>query len=139
MSNGVPDDDFIDASIARMKRNPENYLVYRSSGKDIRGIIGFRPSPIEFSNYFTTPRPATIVSFYLDKNSRRQGVGTLLFNNLINIVREKGYTEVFIDCGEFFKETAWGFYDRMTSGNRVGVLENYYPDGSSATVWGKVI
>ena len=67
------------------------------------------------------------------------GVGSALVARLEDEARWRGYTEIVFNSGPRYKDTAWGFYDKLPGYSRVGVAEKLYGEGGDAPVWSKVL
>jgi len=57
--------------------------------------------------------PGEIKILYLDNKFRGIGAGKQLINFLEQEAKNQGYTELFIRSAERYKETAYGFYQKM--------------------------
>jgi len=63
--------------------------------------------------------------------NKGKGVGTLLMNEKIQTLKQKGYTEIIFFSGETHKDS-WGFHD-ASSFERVGKMSA--PNGEVGNVW----
>ena len=119
--------------------NDRNYLVAEKNGKVI-GMIGFKNPDKRMIPFSRTSNPTELVNAYVDPELRKgRGVGKALVAKLEGDAGKKGFTEVILNSGPRYKDTGWGFYDKLPGYERVGVAEKYYGEGGDAPVWSKVL
>jgi len=97
------------------------FFVARIDEK-IFGIAGLADPLPKVLPFAKTENPGEIKILYVDKNSRRQGIGQALVKFIENEAKEKGYTELLIRSAAKYEETAYGFYKKMGYG-KAGVLQ----------------
>ena|SRR3989338_8183862 len=131
----------VDSVIALMQKSARGegdtrYVVAVEEEKPI-GVVGFRPLPETMAQYAQTAKPAELINAYVDSNFRQgQGVGRSLLQGLEDRVRQEGYEEILLNSGPRYKDTAWGFYNKMY-GEPIAVMTNFYGEGGDAPVWRK--
>ena len=115
------------------------YLVAEEEERVI-GVIGFRPIVDEKLRVFAvTDNPAELVDAYVDPPNRAgRGVGKALFENIEQAARSQGFKEVLLNSGPRYKDTAWGFYNKIY-GEPVGSIPNMYGEGLNSVVWRRVL
>ena len=86
----------------------------------IGGLSEILPSVKIFSK---TENPGELKILYLDNNFRGQGFGKILLNFLEEKAKESKYTELVVRSAEKYKDTAYGFYDKMGYSN-IGLTDN---------------
>ena len=67
--------------------------------------------------------PGEIKILYLDNEIRGKGFGKQMVEFLEKEARGQGYTELFIRSAERYKDTAYGFYEKVGY-KKVGLLDN---------------
>lgn len=111
-----------------------SFYVLRGSDGIPVGMAGLAPVDPRMMQFTQTERPIEMTNVYLDNAYRGQGLGRQLVDSVLDTARESGYTEVVWNSGPRFKDTAWGFYERVY-GPQVGTAEKYYDDKWDAPVW----
>jgi len=101
-----------------------DYHYYVASFEDeVIGVGGIRkphPKLVKFAN---TENPVGFSMLYVSKNHRGgKGVGSKLFQHLVKEAKIRGYAELVVRSSILFKDSAWGFYDKMPGLERVGQL-----------------
>lgn len=121
-------------------KNDRTYLVAETKEGEVIGVIGFKTPDSRMVPFTKTSRPAELVNAYVSSEHRKgSGVGRALVAKLEEEATKKGHTEIVLNSGPRYKETGWGFYDRLEGYQRVGVAEKYYGEGGDAPVWRKVL
>jgi ribosomal protein S18 acetylase RimI-like enzyme len=117
--------------------NSRKYFVAEEGGK-VLGVIGITPPREAMMPFATTEHPIELVNAYVSRDERAgRGVGTALVKGAENEARAQGATELILNSGPRYEQTAWGFYDRLPGYSRIGVAENFYGEGVSPPVWSK--
>ena len=136
----LPEEVEEDLDIMRGSLNGENqrhYFVAEEEGK-VLGVIGITPPREAMMPFATTSNPIELVNAYVSRDERAgRGVGTALVKGAEQEARSQGATELILNSGPRYENTAWGFYDRLPGFSRVGVAENFYAEGVHAPVWSK--
>lgn len=86
----------------------------------VGGLSDILPSIKIFSK---TENPCELKILYLDNKFRDQGFGKILLNFLEEKARENKCTELMLRSAERYKDTAYGFYEKMGYKN-VGITDN---------------
>lgn len=136
--DGEPIEEEIDGVVASVeqsisKESDRAYKVAVVGGK-IVGMVGMKIPESPMSDHASTSNPAELVNMYVDAESRGMNVGRTLVEELITAAKAGGKTEVLVNSGPRYQETAWGFYDRLF-GERIATLLDYYGEGIDAPVW----
>ena len=119
--------------------NPRSYLVAGDIGGTVIGVVGFMPPSDRMRSFTITANPTELVNAYVAKESRAgKGVGTALVKAIEETAKAKGHTEIVLNSGPRYQQTAWGFYDQLPGFKRVGVAEKLYGD-RNAPVWRKIL
>ncbi|MDO8561270.1 MAG: GNAT family N-acetyltransferase [bacterium] len=112
------------------------YVVAEGRNKVI-GVMGLKPISEAMRQYALTANPAEIVNAFVDPSQRGgKGVGSTLIAAVEAAARESGYTELLLNSGPRYKDTAWGFYTKIY-GKPVAVIKDMYGMGGDAPVWRK--
>lgn len=111
------------------------YFVAEEDRKTI-GVIGMNPTPQEaLAPFVATANPYELIRLYVDKDQREgRGVGTALVERWRREAVLRGATELLVESGPRYKESAWPFYDKMF-GPKIAMIENYYGPGIPTAVW----
>ncbi len=87
------------------------------------GVCGLAdPLPITLK-YSKGKKPIEIKILYLDETKRGKGLGKFAIDRMETEARRVGHDEMLVRSGEQFKDTAYGFYQKMGY-KLVGKLEN---------------
>jgi|AntRauTorckE6833_2_1112554.scaffolds.fasta_scaffold18942_3 L-amino acid N-acyltransferase YncA len=105
------------------------HFVVAEENDEILGVAAYRKCPDNMRQFTETDNPA---EFYVAAvKNKGKGVGTLLMNEKIQTLKQKGYTEIIFFSGETHKDS-WGFHD-ASSFERVGKMSA--PNGEVGNVW----
>ncbi len=119
--------------------NDRSYLVAEDAGKVI-GIVGMKNPDEVMLGFARTQKPYELVNAYVDPRYRKgRGVGRSLVAGLESLAKQKGHKELILNSGPRYKDTGWGFYDKLPGYKRVGLATEYYGVGGDAPVWSKVL
>ncbi len=111
--------------------------VVAESGNKLIGIMGFKPLSEKMRSYALTRNSAEIINAFVDPSYREgKGVGRSLIAAVEAEARKSGYTEILLNSGPRYRNTAWGFYTKMY-GEPVAVIKEMYGTGGDAPVWRK--
>lgn len=113
-----------------------HYFVAVTDHKII-GVAGFRSAHPKLLEFATTNKPAELCMLYVAKNYIGKGAGQALTEYVIEKIRKKKYKELMVRSAEKFRETGWGFYDKMEF-ERAGELKAAGSEALSQ-VWTKKI
>jgi len=138
--NPVPEEVEEDLGIMRASLTGDNerkYFVAEEAGKVI-GVIGTTPPRESMMGFAQSQNPIELVNAYVSRDERAgRGVGRALVKGAEDEARANGATELILNSGPRYEQTAWGFYDRLPGYSRIGVAENFYGEGVSPPVWSK--
>ena len=90
-------------------------------GDNLVGITGLSDPLPKVIHLAKSDKPAELKILYIDNTYRGKGVGKLLVEFTEREAIDQGYTELLIRTAERYKETAWGFYDKLGY-ERVGTI-----------------
>ncbi len=114
------------------------YLVAETTDNKVVGMIGLTSPGQRMLEFATTSNPTELINAYVDKSRRGGGgVGTALVQALEKVARQRGFTEILLNSGPRYKNTGWGFYDKLSGFERVGIAVKMYGEGGDAPVWRK--
>jgi len=122
---------------AAVGEGDKKYLVAQSAGGQVLGLMGYTAPSEEMLPYSTTDRPTEIINAFVDKAARGQGVGSFLLQSLQRQAADQGYTELVVNSGPRYEDTAHAFYDSKLE--RVGIIPDLYGSGGDAPVWRQVL
>lgn len=122
-------------------RNDERiYFVAEESDGRVVGVIGMTHPSDVMLQFSATDRPVELVNAYVAKDQRYgKGVGRALVSKLEEEARKRGNTEIILNSGPRYKDSGWGFYDKLEGFQRIGVAEKLYGENGDAPVWHKVL
>jgi len=90
---------------------------------EIAGVGGLSDILPSIKNLSKTKNPGELKILYLDNKFRGQGFGKILLNFLEEKAKDNKYTELIIRSAERYKNTAYGFYEKMGYKN-IGLTDN---------------
>jgi GNAT superfamily N-acetyltransferase len=90
---------------------------------EVVGVGGLSDVLPSIKSFTKTENPCELKILYLDNKFRGQGFGKILLNSLEEKAKENKYTELIIRSAERYKDTAYGFYEKMGYRN-VGLTDN---------------
>lgn len=90
---------------------------------EVAGIGGLSDILPSIKSFSKTENPCELKILYLDNKFRGQGFGKILLNFLEEKAKESKYTELMIRSAEKYKDTAYGFYEKMGYKN-IGLTDN---------------
>jgi len=91
--------------------------------KEVLGIIGLSdPSP-DILKFSKTGKAGQLKILYVDNKERGKGIGKLLTNFIEKEALLNGYKELLVKSSEIYKDTAWGFYEKMDY-KQIGLISN---------------
>lgn len=100
--------DLEDILSEKFENNPSSVIVFEDSGK-IKGFALTEAVIKEESPYNCERSFFRVVEFGVDKNCRRQGIGTEIFDFIKDLAKQKHYSKIELDMWEF-NENALQFY-----------------------------
>lgn len=119
-------------------KNDRMYLVAEDLDGEILGVVGFKTPDETMFTFTKTSNPAELVNAYVKSDKiKGRGVGRSLIAKLEEMAREKGHTEIVLNSGPRYKDSGWGFYDKLEGYKRVGIAVGYYGENVDAPVWRK--
>lgn len=112
----------------------EYFLVARNE-QQVVGIIGFgSPSKEIRKNYkIDFENIPEIKNAFILPEFQRNGIGTQLFEKLIEVLKEKGIEEFVLDSGFTSAQVYW----KKKLGNPIVTAKNYWGDGTDYLIWHK--
>lgn len=133
----------IEDDLERMRRslNPqseEHFFVAKTIAGLLLGLMGYgEPTKIMLKATHSDPKNTTELFLAHVANAyQRQGVGHQLIATIEREARSRGKRWLILNSGPRYKDSGWGFYDRIGY-KRVGWLPNLYGSGYHAMVWKK--
>jgi L-amino acid N-acyltransferase YncA len=120
--------------------NEDLYLVARDADGRPLGVMGCGRPDERFLPFRSSPaaRAAGLKTAFLSPRARGGGLGKRLLLALFAAAKEAGWTEMLWSSNPRYRDTAWGFYTLM-AGKPVGVLEDFFAEGSRTPVWQKAL
>ncbi|MBU0976689.1 MAG: GNAT family N-acetyltransferase [Patescibacteria group bacterium] len=77
------------------------------------GVGGIADPPPKSHKFSRFKNPGDIKILYMDNRFRGQGLGRILLEHLEEKAKKFGYDELLIRSAERYRDTAYGFYERM--------------------------
>ncbi len=112
----------------------EHYIV-ADIGKEIVGILGYRKLFYKFRSFAKTDNPIELHILFILKDRIKNGIGTALIDNLVNMAPDEGYSEIIVKSSDRWKNS-WDFYDKIGF-ERVGRTKS--DSGNITQIWSKQI
>ena len=105
------------------------------------GVVGMKdPDPEMATDFSITDNAIEIINLFVLPDQAKRGIGKALVDKVEwEAALVGGYSEIIVNSGPRYKETAWGFYDQLPGFSRVGILKDQYGPGRDAPVWRKVL
>ena len=120
-------DGYLTQSPEIVKQNFE-FIVAEQDG-EVVGVAAYRDAPEHMKEFTCTENTA---EFYVAAvKEKGKGVGTKLRSERINVLKEKGYTEIIFFSGETHKDS-WPFHDNS---DFVRVGDTIAPNAERGHVW----
>lgn len=114
------------------------YLVAEDENGLVTGVMGIANPSDDMKGFAQTDNPIEIVNAFADIQAQNKGVGSELLNNVFSLTKALGATEIIVNSGPRYKDSAWAFYDKKFDG-RLTILKDKYGPGLDAPVWSKVL
>jgi GNAT superfamily N-acetyltransferase len=89
-----------------------HYWVARDSGVPV-GIVGLCDPLPQVLPFAKTRHPGKFKILYIDGAYRGRGIGRKLVDFLESEAKKEGYTEVLARSAEKYRDTSYGFYEKM--------------------------
>lgn len=117
--------------------SPSQFMVAESLDGGVLGMARISPVSEQVGQFAQTEKPVELFNLYVAAGQNKgKGVGSALFEAVQDSARKQGYTEVMLNSGPRYKESGWGFYEKVI-GPPAGVMKDYYGAGYDAMVWRK--
>lgn len=133
-----------DLDILRASLEPDSnrhFFVAEADGQVV-GVIGMQPlDPKMQALPFLTapPNPIELINAYVARDMRGgRGVGRALVSQVEAHAKALGHSHVVLNSGPRYRNTGWGFYDKIGY-ERIGVAKDYYAPGRDAPVWQRAL
>ncbi len=91
----------------------QHYVVTRNDDKVAIGYIGFRSCIKDLLPFTFTDKPLEVNALYIEENEQGKGIGNMLVQYIRYMAEQKRYTEIILRSGQRFKDTSWGFYEKI--------------------------
>lgn len=91
--------------------------------EEVVGIGGLSDILPSIKSFQKTDSPCELKILYIDNKFRGQGFGKILLNFLEEKAKDNKYTELMIRSADRYKDTAYGFYEKMGYKN-IGLTDN---------------
>jgi GNAT superfamily N-acetyltransferase len=121
-----------------IKNNDYTYLVARDLNNRAVGVMGIRHPEDRMVKYALTKNPAELINVFTDPLLQGQGIGRMLIEAIFIKAKDLGFTELILNSGPRYKNSAWGFYNKIF-GEPITISKNYYGKNADAPIWRKII
>ena len=121
------EEDEVEKYIERIKNEIEGKTEFNihfwvvKDNDEVVGVTGLCDPLPNILKFAKTKYPGELKILYLDPNSRGKGIGRKLLVFIENEARKQGYKEILIRSAKRFRDTAYGFYERMGY-SKVGMI-----------------
>jgi GNAT superfamily N-acetyltransferase len=126
----------VEQTLSDIEKSPQSddreYLVAVLDGR-IVGVMGFAVTNAAMAQFARTPHPAELVNAYITGTERGKGIGQSLITAIKEVAARRGFTELVLNSGPRYRDTAWAFYDKRFE--RVGLIKDYFGPGYDTPVW----
>ena len=114
------------------------YFVVRDDNGIAIGCAGVREPDDIMKEYKSSPvkKSTELVNVFLSNKYRGMDLGKKLLEYTFQKAKEKGYEEILWNSGPRYKDSAWGFYNKLV-GNPVAIIKDLYGKDGDAPVWRK--
>jgi GNAT superfamily N-acetyltransferase len=109
-----------------------HYLV--ADAGEVIGVIGLQGDGIALELYKLGERPVEIVTAYVRRSRRGQGVGRALADAAEAMAREAGFSTLLVVSGSRNRASGYPFW-RARYGQPVRVDPHYFGPGAERVVW----
>ncbi|HOI74985.1 MAG TPA: GNAT family N-acetyltransferase [Syntrophales bacterium] len=118
--------------------NGDLYLVARAPDSRPAGVMGCGTPDDRFLPFRSSPeaRAVGLKTAFLSPDARGRGLGKELLQALFRAAGQAGWTEMLWSSNPRYRTTAWSFYSAL-AGDPVGILEDFFEEGSRTPVWRK--
>lgn len=116
------------------------YLVAKGANGHVYGCMAISEPDIDMKRHFNVTGEHEVEllnAFVSSEILRGGGVGRKLFEAVCDLARSQGKTTLLINSGPRYMKS-WGFYDKMTDGDRGFIAEKYGKKGDAKT-WIKAL
>ncbi len=110
------------------------YAIAGTSGGVVLGVMGLSPVDEAMKPFVKTDRPIELVNACVSEHARGLGIGWQLVNNLEQVAKSRGHTEVILNSGPRYMRRGWPFWTKLY-GEPVGELTDFYGPDLHAKVW----
>jgi GNAT superfamily N-acetyltransferase len=110
------------------------YLVAELADGSVLGMMGVTRPDVEMLGYANRPGECIeLINAFVHPEARGTGAGKKLVEGLKAQAKAQGATEVVVNSGPRYKETGWGFWQKLFG--EPMVLKDRYGAGLDAMVW----
>ena len=95
-----------------VSKNKGKILLYEHKGKIVGLIIGIINNEEENTFDFEAPKRGKITDLVVSKNTRNNGIGSILLKTMENYLKSVGCKDILLDVFGY-NEKAFSFYEKM--------------------------
>lgn len=96
----------------------------------VLGIIGLSDLSPDLLIFSKTDKPGQLKILYIDNKMRGKKIGKKITFFIEDEASKQGYKELLVKSSEIYKNTAWGFYEKMGY-KQIGLTDNSRNDKKS--------
>jgi len=100
----------VEDSSSKPKFNSYYYAALINN--QVVGVIGFRELNPKLLKFSKTEKPVELCIFYIKKDYRKKGTGSILLDFLMKEIKRRDYKEVIVRSSDRFMDTGWGLYNK---------------------------
>jgi GNAT superfamily N-acetyltransferase len=110
------------------------YFVAEDPEDAILGVIGLKADHIATELYSRSETPVEIVTAYVRRASRGEGVGRALTETVEQVARQRGFSTLLVVSGSRNRESGYPFW-QARYGDPMRVDQDYFGPGAERVVW----
>lgn len=107
-----------------------NMKFWIASDNVVLGIIGLSDLSPDLLIFSKTDKPGQLKILYIDNKMQGKKIGKKLTLFIEKEALKQGYKELLVKSADIYKNTAWGFYEKMGY-KQMGLIDNSRNDKKS--------
>jgi len=129
------DEEYTEIYFSRVRNEIDGILEFNMKfwiafDNGVLGVIGLSDLSPDLSIFSKTDKPGQLKILYIDDKMRGKKIGKKLTLFIERETLKQGYKEILVKSAEIYKDTAWGFYEKMGY-KQMGLTNNNRNDKKS--------